>query len=178
MEFHYDRKERLESATPEVRRGQEQRGQKGIFRRNPSLRITLYDLAIIFFVVIVLIPLIRWAGLNAFSGGYSLQLESYRLEEEILVSVRVEARRKKSLLFWQQEQSVENEEQPSMELSFYLDDKQIGETLQDLAPRTGGGSRVFRERLPYSDEKWLKVVVLVDGEENVLSETIPSSPDE
>lgn len=160
MEFRYSREERLKEAPSAVQEGQEKRGQKGLFRRNPSLRITLWDLSIILFVVVVLVPLLRWAGSHSDSGVYQMSLDSFLNEDKVLVSLEVILDGKAS------------EPPPEVEVRFFLDGQPAGDPVIDIAPSLPDKPRIFRVTLPYQGQSNLKAVVLVGEEESLLSREI------
>lgn len=157
-EFHYSRKERLEQASPAVRQAAERKGsgRRGVFSRNPSLRLTLWDLAIILVVAVVLIPLVRWLGARGISEDYHMVLNGMVYEEEVLAGITVLA----------EGESPEGEE--PVEVRFFLDGEPVGKTLRDLAPREKGERRTLRTRLPYNGEEKLAAEVVLGGEENRL----------
>ncbi len=159
-EFHYSRKERLEQASPAVRQaaGRGDGGRRGLFSRNPSLRLTLWDLAIILVMAVILIPLFRWLGAREQADEYHMMLNGMVYEEEVLAGVTVQA----------EKELPEGEDPVGVEVQFYLDGEAVGKVLRDLAPRGEGEQRTLRSRLPYSGEAQLAAEVVLGGEENRL----------
>ncbi len=157
MKFYYNREERLKKASPAVRQGAARQGRRGLFSRNPSLRMTLWDLAVILFMAVVIIPLVQWLGARGFSEDFHMILKGRVFQGEVLASLTVVS-----------SGGVQGEDPLEMRVQFYLDGEPAGRVLHDLAPRKRDARRTLRARLPYQGEEKLEAEVLLGEEENRL----------
>lgn len=152
--YHSSRKERHESSHI----GMEDRNLS-FFRRNPSFRIFLIDLVFIAIISGLLVPFIFRREGTASLEGYGLELRAFRFDGEVMASLAVSA-------------SGEDAVPGSyMEVLFFLDDSDEGETLTDLSPPLDE-ERIFRAVFSASDAEYVSCRLTLNGKNKTIKKKI------
>ena len=135
LHFHYDRDERLQYASSDVRnRG---KGPKGIFRRNRSLMILFIDILVIVMIGILFSVFGGIFGSSKNYGGYALNLEGFEYDEQVFLRLKITAKR-----------DAEELENNLIEGAFSYGDKTEGVEIAEILPAAKGDSRVIRAVFP------------------------------
>lgn len=135
MHFHYDRDERLQFATSDVRNRGNQ--PKGLFRNNRSLLILFIDILLIVMIGILFSVFGGIFGSSKNYGGYALKLEGFEYDEKVYVRLKITAKR-----------DAEELENNLIEGMFFYGDDAAGSPIADILPAEEGASRVLRAVFP------------------------------
>ena len=133
--FHYDREERLEYASSEVRnRGT---GTRGMFRNNRSLLILFLDIILLVMIGVIFSVFGTIFGSSKAYGGYTLNLEGFEYGEQVYVRLKITAKR-----------DAEELENNLIEGTFSYGDKKGSQAIAEILPAKKGESRVVRAVFP------------------------------
>jgi hypothetical protein len=143
LHFHYDRDERLQFASSDVRnRG---KGPKGIFRNNRGLLILFIDILLIVMIGILFSVFGSIFGSSKSYGGYELKIEGFEYNEEVYARLKVTAKRDAAEL-----------ENNLIEGEFIYGDSDQRIEIAEILPAEKGESRVIRAI--FTKEKGVKQV--------------------
>lgn len=137
FEYHYNREERLKSASENVKNGKD---KKGIFKRNPALLILLIDVIVIILVSRLVVPYFLSQRSTAEIQKYHFSLKAFRMEDEVYARVLVRLTEKR-----------EGKSPPPATIIFRYKQK-ASPPLQDVLPQEPNNEFFFKFRFPYSKE--------------------------
>ena len=131
----------------------------GAFKRNRTLLITLLDIAIIIIIIVVVIPFVRKSFEDPDLHGYSLNLTSYRSNNDIFLSL---------FIINKAEGEGESPGADLVDIEFYLENSTENLFINDILPLPGK-SLTYRSSLPYDGSKVASSKITIKGETSVLN---------
>jgi hypothetical protein len=96
MDFYSTRQERLSKSSSEVKKAYEKRDGKGIFKKNPHLRMMLIDLCIILLFALIIVPIFVRLNNSIRIYDFDLTTKTFIFEEKILITIKIEKSKRKS----------------------------------------------------------------------------------
>lgn len=97
MEFYSSREERISQASNTVKKAYEKRANKNFFKKNPHIKILLFDLIIVLLFAVVIIPLLMKITQRVRIEHYNVETKAFIFEDKLLITIKlISSSRKKN----------------------------------------------------------------------------------
>lgn len=87
--FHSSREERLAASSAATRLAYENRKHKSFFKRNPQIKILMFDLFIVFLFAAIIVPFFLKLTKDVRMDDFRVESKSIVFENKILVTVKI-----------------------------------------------------------------------------------------
>lgn len=155
--FHYSREERLSSLSHRARSVYEPK--RGFLRRNPSLLITLVNVAVVLVLLFVASALTRGRGVTKEFLGYRVTTKAASFDDQIFVTIEMVCRQPRTT-------PVE------VRVVIRPVDGEARQEMSDVLPAAKGEKRVIRGTLP-ADAATRNIIVEFFGEGEQYRTAVP-----
>lgn len=95
MEFYSSREERVSQASSTVKKAYEKRANKNFFKKNPHIKILLFDLIIVLLFAVVIIPLLMKITQKVRIEHYNVESKAFIFEDKLLITIKLESSNRK-----------------------------------------------------------------------------------
>jgi len=89
LTFYSSHNERISKSSSETKKAYEKRERKGIFKRNPHLRIMFIDLFIVLLFIFILVPLFIKITRKVEVDDYKFTTKTIIFEKKLLLSIKI-----------------------------------------------------------------------------------------